>query len=338
MKGKTIAVTMGDPAGIGPEIVLKACGSERIRKRGIAVVIGDMKVLESVRDALGIDVDLRCIEHIDGSLDAGNAVIVLDTGVIEEISSLRIGEVSALGGRAAVTCVRKAAELALNRKVAGIATAPIHKEALRTAGYSYIGHTEMLSELAGSSKSITMFMVDNLKIFFHTRHISLRVMMEGLNIESVTDSILLADTCLRSLGFEKRRLALAALNPHASDGGLFGNEETEILLPACRVAQERGVEVDGPLPADSVFHRALEGEFDAVLSLYHDQGHIAAKTYDFYRTISVTLGLPFIRTSVDHGTAFDIAWKGRADPESMEEAILSCFELARKYTGFDDLH
>jgi len=332
MKGKVIAATMGDPSGIGPEIVLRACASKRVRARGLPVVIGDVTVLEAVRDRLGMNIEVRRVRHVEEAVHTETAIPVLDQAVVLDVSSLSTGTVSTLGGRAAVSYIRKAVDLAMDGKVDGIATAPINKEALRKAGFSCIGHTEMLSHMAGSSTSITMFMVDNLKIFFHTRHISLRKMLEGLNIQAVTDSILLADTCLRSLAFEKRRLALAAINPHASDGGLFGSEETEILFPACTAARERGVVVDGPMPADSVFHRALEGEFDAVLSLYHDQGHIAAKTYDFYRTVSVTLGLPFIRTSVDHGTAFDIAWKGTANPVSMEEALKVCFDLSTIYT------
>jgi len=325
---------MGDPAGVGPEIVLRACASKKVRDRGKTIMIGDLKVMEAVRDSLDFDVDIRRVENVEEALHAGKAVPILDMAIVRDVSSLRIGEVSELGGRAAVSCIQKAADLALEGKVDGIATAPINKEALKKAGFTFIGHTEMLSHMAGISDSVTMFMVDRLKIFFHTRHISLKKMLEELKITAVTDSILLADTCLRSLGLEKRRLALAALNPHASDNGLFGSEEEEILIPACIAARVRGVEVEGPLPADSVFHRALEGEFDAVLSLYHDQGHIAAKTYDFYRTVSVTLGLPFIRTSVDHGTAFDIAWKGRANPVSMEEAIVSCFDLAQRYLAF----
>lgn len=331
MKSDVIAVTMGDPAGIGPEVVLRACGAERVGNRGRVVVIGDMAVLEAVSKKLGIDLCLLKIESVDAMPEPGDGIPVIDTGVIDDVSALEIGEVSALGGRAAVSSVEKATELALKKKVSGIATAPIQKEAIRQAGYTSIGHTEMLSKLTGSSRSVTMFTVDKLRIFFHSRHVSLREMIESLSTERITDSIILADTCLRSLGFERRLLALAALNPHASDGGLFGNEEAEILRPALIAAREGGVDIHGPLPADSVFHRALQGEFDAVVSLYHDQGHIAAKTYDFYRTVSVTLGLPFIRTSVDHGTGFDIAWQGRANPVSMEEAILGCFDLVQKY-------
>jgi 4-hydroxythreonine-4-phosphate dehydrogenase len=176
-----------------------------------------------------------------------------------------------------------------------------------------------------------MFQVDRLRIFFHTRHLSVRNMLQSLSSEGVVESIVRAHHCLESIGLDRGKLALAALNPHASDGGLFGNEEERILQPACTEARERGVDVEGPVPADSVFHLALNGRYDAVVSLYHDQGHIAAKTYDFHRTVSVTLGLPFIRTSVDHGTAFDIAWEGRANAESMHEAIRACFDLAGTY-------
>jgi 4-hydroxythreonine-4-phosphate dehydrogenase len=249
----------------------------------------------------------------------------------ELVESLEKGKVSALGGRAAVNAIERAVALALEGAVAGIATAPINKEALREAGCAYIGHTEMLAGMAGGAGGFTMFQVDRMRIFFHSRHTSLRDAIDGLTVPGVADSLKQAHNCLRAIGLKKPRLALAALNPHGSDGGLFGDEEQRILVPACAAARERGVDVEGPVPADSVFHLALGGGCDGVLSLYHDQGHIAAKTYDFYRTVSVTLGLPFVRTSVDHGTAFGIAWQGKANPLSMTEAILACRDLAGRY-------
>ena len=256
---------------------------------------------------------------------------VLDLGAVPRVDGLRVGAVTAAAGRAAVSYIERAVQLARAGLVRGIATAPINKEALRAAGYPGSGHTEMLAELFGSGGSVTMFQVKNLRIFFHSRHLSLRAMLDSLDAGGVEKSIVSADACMASIGLERPRLALAALNPHASDGGLFGDEERRILIPACARARERGIDVQGPVPADSVFNLALEGRFDAVISLYHDQGHIAAKTYDFYRTVSVTFGLPVIRTSVDHGTAFDIAWQGKADPVSMNEAIGSCFRLAGRY-------
>ncbi len=322
---------MGDPSGIGPEVILKCYRNKKLLKMGVPVIIGDYAVLERVNNRLGLDLLLKRVASIEESGLYSNVVPVMDQDVVTDASRVPIGRISSLGGSAAVTYVRKAVQLALDKEVTGIATGPIHKEALRNAGFSYIGHTEMLSEMAGGVNSVTMFMVDRLKIFFHTRHMSLKMMLQSLDVDGVLGSITLAQRCLRSIGLENGILALAALNPHGSDGGLFGTEERDILIPACERARKLGITVEGPVPADSVFHLALQGKYDAVVSLYHDQGHIASKTYDFHRTVSVTLGLPFVRTSVDHGTAFDIAWKGVANHVSMEEAIRACFELSLNY-------
>jgi 4-hydroxythreonine-4-phosphate dehydrogenase len=327
-----VAITMGDPAGVGPEIVLRSLENENVWRSGQFLLVGDLKILEAVRDRLGLASTLLPVDPYDARIEGGPGTIpVMDVGIVGNIGELEVGGISALGGRVAVECIKKSVDLALKGLVKGIATAPINKEALKKAGYHYIGHTEMLSELSDSRDSVTMFVVDALRIFFHSRHESLRSMIEGLSVDGIVRSIRLADRCLASLGIEDRRLALAALNPHASDGGLFGDEEARFLIPGVKEAQGMGIRVTGPVPADSVFHMALDGKFDGVISLYHDQGHIAAKTYDFYRTVSVTLGLPFIRTSVDHGTAFDIAWKGIANPLSMQEALLACSELAGRY-------
>jgi 4-hydroxythreonine-4-phosphate dehydrogenase len=349
MKKAVIAVTMGDPAGVGPEVVLKALQDARRRParggRGprdqapggqALLVIGDLPVLEAVNRKLGIGAVLQRVEDPadpggDRAGGVGGPVRVLDIGAVPGAGAVRPGEVSAAAGRAAAAYIERAAELARAGLVAGIATAPVNKKALRAAGYPGTGHTEMLAGLFGSARSVTMFQVEKLRIFFHSRHFSLRAMLDALDPGGVKESIAAARACLASIGVESPRLALAALNPHASDGGLFGDEEERILAPACARARERGIDVAGPVPADSVFNLALEGRFDAVVSLYHDQGHIAAKTYDFYRTVSVTFGLPVIRTSVDHGTAFDIAWQGRADPVSMVEAVGACLELAGRY-------
>ena len=333
MKKKTvIAITMGDPAGVGPEIILKSFLDARVWQKGIPIVVGDYRVLKEAKERLGINVEIKKVSNPEEAVEFARGVPVLDMAMIDDMSLLPLGQVSSMGGNAAVQYVRKAVDLALSGVFQGIATAPINKAAIHKAGFHYIGHTEMLSEMAQREKAITMFMVDKLKIFFHTRHMSLHQAMKTLTISGVSDTIVLAEKCLRAIGYEKSSLALAALNPHASESGMFGDEEEKILIPACEVARKKGVHVEGPLPADSVFHLALEGKYDAVISLYHDQGHIAAKTYDFYRTVSVTLGLPFVRTSVDHGTAFDIAWQGLASPLGMTEAILECFNLAEKYS------
>ncbi len=331
MKNHVIVASIGDPAGVGPEIAMKSFLSGKISEEGIAVLVGDFPVLEAVRDRLEIPVKLERIERIEEARREKGLVPVIDAGVVTDVSKLEEGKISALGGRAAAEYIRRAVELCMEGGADGLATCPINKEALREARLDYIGHTEMISELSNGRKGITMFMVDGMRIFFHSRHLSLRKAIDAIDKESVTESLLIADRCLRSVGFPSARIALAALNPHASDGGLFGNEEERFLVPARDAARERGLNVIGPVPADSVFHQALEGSFDAVLSLYHDQGHVASKCHDFHRTVSVTFGYPFLRTSVDHGTALDIAWKGIANPLSMEEALLACFRLAPKY-------
>jgi len=330
MKNTVVAVTVGDPAGIGPEIVLKSF-QKSPGFAAHAVVLGDFSVLDLVRERLGVDISLERVDNVADVKNRPERVSVLDTGVVVDAPALAPGRVSSQGGSAAVAAIKRAVDLALDGKVQGIATGPINKEALHEARFHYIGHTEMLTELSSGRKSATMFVVDRMRIFFHTRHLSLRNVLETLSREGVVESIVQAHRCLESLGLGGGSLALAALNPHASDGGLFGDEEERILIPACEEAARRGIRVEGPVPADSVFHHALQGRYDAVVSLYHDQGHIAAKTHDFYRTVSVTLGLPFIRTSVDHGTAFDIAWKGVANPLSMMEAIRACFDLSTRY-------
>lgn len=335
MSSRLIAIPMGDPAGVGPEIVLKALAGKGVWEKGIPVITGDLCVLEEVRRRLEIPVKLSEVSNVDGIQLKDGTIPVISTGVIDSTEDLRVGEISALAGKASVSYIRKAVDLCLAGKVGGIATTPINKEAIQAAGYHYIGHTEMLAEMTGASKSYTMFIVDRLRILFHTRHLSLMNAIKSMKIDEVAASLEVAKKCLLSIGERSGTIALAALNPHASDGGLFGNEEKNILIPAVNMARDRGVDAVGPVPADSVFYFALQGKYDAVVSLYHDQGHIAAKTYDFYRTVSVTFGLPFIRTSVDHGTAFDIAWKGIANPVSMEEAVKTCFDLAPRYSPFE---
>lgn len=331
MKNHIIAISAGDPAGIGPEICLKSFLSDKITGMGKAVVVADYSVLEAVRKTLQIPVTLQKVESVEEAKQERGTVPVLDAGVIRDVSKLRVGEVSSLAGKASVEYIRKAVELCMKGDATGLVTGPINKEALREGKFHYIGHTEMISEISNGKKGITMFLVDRMRIFFHSRHLSLRKAVDAVDRESVLESLILADRCLKSVELESAVLALAALNPHASDGGLFGDEEEKYLIPACEDARARGLNVVGPVPADCVFAQALEGKYDGVLSLYHDQGHVASKSYDFYRTVSVTFGYPFLRTSVDHGTAMDIAWKGTADPVSMEEAVSACFSFAPKY-------
>lgn len=332
-----LAITLGDPASVGPEITLKSFTMEDFWKRGVPVVCGDKTVMEAVRDKLDIPIAIVAVSSVDEarSLPAQTGgkptVPVLDVGVVDDVSELKVGAVSALAGNAAVAYIQRAVELCTSGKADGIATAPINKAALRDAKQNYIGHTEMISEMSNKKKGITMFQVDKMKIFFHSRHVSLRKAIDLITKDELVDSIEVAQKCLASVDIMNPKLAVAGLNPHSSDGGLFGDEEAEEITPAIEETVKRGLNVVGPVPADSVFHHAAEGRYDAVLSLFHDQGHIASKCYDFYRVVSVTFGYPFIRTSVDHGTAMDIAWQGIANPVSMREAILAGFELAPRY-------
>ena len=253
---------------------------------------------------------------------------MLDIGVTSGYP-ITPGKVSAIAGRSAITAVEAATRLALDRQVDAVVTAPINKEAIWAAGSEHLGHTEMLGELTGARESTTMFIVRGLKIFFSTRHTSLRQAIEQIDRDRVSAAIGSALTALRVFGHPRPRLAVAALNPHGGEGGHFGREEIDHIAPAVEAAKAGGAEVAGPVPADSVFHQALEGRYDGVLAQFHDQGHIAAKTVDFDGTVSVTVGLPILRTSVDHGTAFDIAGTGRASHRTMVAAALAAADLSR---------
>lgn len=332
-----LAITIGDPSGIGPEIVLKSFTMQDFWELGVPLVCGDYTVLESVRETLEIPVfivpveNIADVENFPSTRHGLPTVPVFDQKIITDINQLKVGEVNALSGKAATAYIQTAVDLCASGYANGMATGPINKEALRAAKLHYIGHTEMISEMSNGKKGITMFQVDNMKIFFHSRHLSLRQALDFVKKEHLVDSIDLVKKCLASIDILDPNIAVAGLNPHSSDGGMFGNEEAEHIIPAIEASAKKGIKAIGPIPADSVFHQAAEGFYDAVLSLYHDQGHIATKCYDFYRVVSVTFGYPFIRTSVDHGTALNIAWKGIANPVSMQEAIVAGFALSRQY-------
>lgn len=283
---------------------------------------------------MGLDVDVRVVEDFDAQ-PAGEGVIdVFDTGVLGE-DLPPWGKVDERAGRAAITAIEVATRAAMEQRVAGIVTGPINKEAIWAAGSQHLGHTEMLGDLTGVADQDTMFVVRNgpreghhLRIFFTTRHVALRKAIDQLTEDRIGASIRNALTALTVFGVEQPRLAVAALNPHGGENGAFGDEEIKHIGPACEAARAEGLDVVGPVPADSVFHQGLMGRYDGVLSHYHDQGHIPAKTFDFDGTISVTVGLPILRTSVDHGTAFDIAGSGRAGHTTMLSAYLAAVDYA----------
>lgn len=329
-KRPVIAVTPGDPAGIGPEIVLGALGDEDVYEKCIPVIIGHAGVLRRCSEASGISAGE--IVAIDSPRKAKGEhgtieIIHVETPGMQDIVP---GELSADAGAASDAFVRRACELAISSQIDAICTAPINKEALRLAGVTHIGHTEMLESYLGAENPLTLFITENMRIFFLSRHLSLRQAIDYITTDRVYDFIKRVHSAMTDFGFKNPSIGLAALNPHASDGGQFGDEEALYLTPAARRAREEGINVTDPIGADSVFAMALEGKFDCVISLYHDQGHIAAKTRDFYGTVTATLGLPVLRTSVDHGTAFDIAWKGIANPVSMKSAILAAVDMLNK--------
>jgi len=328
-----IAVTIGDPAGVGPEVVLGALKSRKIYSRAVPVVIGSLELLRRCARQVGIgDIKLVQIDAPESARGVPGVAEVMDVPV-PGLENLQPGKVQAAGGRAADAFVRKACEFALAGRIDAISTAPIGKESLRAAGIAEIGHTELLAKYLNSPEPLTVFITENMRIFFLSRHLSLRQALDYITEERVLSTIRRVDAAMKGLGFRRPRIAVAALNPHASDGGQFGDEEAVILAPAISRACDEGISVAGPIGADSVFHQALEGRFDCVISLYHDQGHIAAKTRDFFRTVTATLGLPVLRTSVDHGTAFDIAWQGKAGSISMEAAILAASSLLQVKPG-----
>lgn len=326
METPLIAVPLGDPAGIGPEIVAKAVIDEKVLARCRPLVVGDAAVMERALATCGLICTVRTIEAPRLGRYGTGDIQLIDLGNVE-LSTLRPGQAQADCGRAAYEFIERAVALALQGEVDALATTPINKESLRAAGVRHIGHTEILGELTGSPDPLTMFEVRGMRVFFLSRHVSLREACDLVTKERLLDYIARGIEALQRLGVSRGTLAVAGLNPHSGEHGLFGYEEVEHVEPAVREARQRGYDVEGPIGADSVFHLALQGRYAAVLSLYHDQGHIATKTYDFERTIAITNGLPFLRTSVDHGTAFDIAWSGRASAVSMIEAIL----LAAKY-------
>ena len=325
-KRPVIGVTVGDPAGIGPEVVIKALSQPALYNKVKPLVFADRSVLEQTVKMLSVDMDLHTVnDPHNGHYEAG-CIDFIDVGVLSE--PIAYGQISAEGGRAGYQYLDRAIDAALSGTVAGLSTAPLNKESLQAAKLPYIDHTAMLNARAALRVPMTLFLVKNLKIFFLTRHISFREIPDAITKAGILEALPLCDLYLRQLGTETPTIAVAGLNPHGGEQGLFGREEIEVISPAVEEAQKRGWLVQGPIPADSVFHLALEGRYDGVLSLYHDQGHIASKTLDFHGTVSLTMGLKFLRTSVDHGTAFDIAGQGIAIEQGMVEAIRAAGQYA----------
>lgn len=312
---------MGDAAGIGPEIILKALQNKKVYNYCRPIVIGDSAVLRQAAKFCHITTTIHRVNNpAEGKYQLG-VIDVLDLASIN-YTKLHLGKVQAMCGKAAYEYIAKATKLALDNQVAAIVTAPINKESLRAAKINYIGHTEILAALCNIANPLTMFETKGIRTFFLSRHVSLRKACDLVTKEHVFSTIIDCIEALKHLGITTGVLAIAGLNPHCGENGLFGKEEQTAIIPAIKKAQKLGYAVTGPISADAIFHLAKECNYSALLSLYHDQGHIGMKTLDFEKTVAITCGLPFIRTSVDHGTAFDKAGKNIASPISMIEAII----------------
>jgi 4-hydroxythreonine-4-phosphate dehydrogenase len=315
---KKLAITMGDPGGVGPEIIIRAIASEEIRGLCSPVVIGDRSVMEEALKLVDSPLRLRVITDPGEPVPAADVIELIDAGVLSEFKK---GKPTAEGGKASAAYIRKAVKLALDGKVDGIVTAPISKEALRMAGLSWPGHTEMLAELTGTKDYAMMLTGGPLRVILVTIHTSLKSVPGLITRQRVVKTIRLAKKACDMLGIEHPRIAVAGLNPHAGEAGLFGDEEEREIRPAVEDAIKEKISASGPFPPDTVFHKAYMGQTDIVVCMYHDQGLIPLKMIAFDKGVNVTVGLPFARTSPDHGTAYDIAWTGKAGPASMIEAI-----------------
>lgn len=324
-----IVIPMGDPAGIGPEIVVKALTAKEAVENAVCVVVGDAGVLRLAMDVTDTPLDLHVVDDAASAVDEPGVLNVVHLGNVD-MAGFEWGKVSAMCGRAAFEYVEASVKLALDGTADAVSTPPINKESLRAARIPYIGHTEIFGALTGAKDPLTMFETAGMRIFFLTRHVSLRDMLAMIKKDRIVDYVVRCTAALKRLGVQNGTMAVAGLNPHSGEHGLFGDEEVSEIAPAVDELQALGYDVVGPVSADSVFHQCARGVYNSVLSLYHDQGHIAAKTLDFERTISVTNGMPILRTSVDHGTAFDIAGTGRASAVSMIEAVV----LAARYSPF----
>jgi 4-hydroxythreonine-4-phosphate dehydrogenase len=334
-----LGLTMGDPAGIGPEIILKSLDAlgNRVAAREFApVVVGTASCIAASAGQLGREIELA------PAAAPWPKVAVIEAAAAQ--APIEPGRLSAEAGRLAFAAIERAVQLAMAGEIDAIVTAPINKEALNAAGYAYAGHTEILAELTASKGSCMLLAHDRLRVSHVTTHVALAEVPSRITPERLRRVFELTYQAMRDLGIERPRIGVCALNPHAGEGGLFGREDVDVILPTIEEFRANGMAFEGPVPGDTVFVKALGGQFDAVVAMYHDQGHVAVKTLGFAMDpatgrmsalsgVNITLGLPIIRTSVDHGTAFDIAGRGIANPQSMLEAIEFALRLVTARRG-----
>jgi 4-phospho-D-threonate 3-dehydrogenase / 4-phospho-D-erythronate 3-dehydrogenase len=332
MNTPIIGITMGDAAGIGPEIIVKALADRSVYAACRPVVVGDARTLVEMVGIAKRDVAVRAIDALDQAAFRFGTIDCLDLDLLPP--GILFGRLSAAAGDAAFRYVVKAIDLAGEGSIDAICTAPLNKKALHMGGHDFPGHTEILAQYSGAGDFAMMFAAPQFNVILVTIHVGLIEAIRLIDPERVGRTIALAHGALAQMGVDPVRIAVCGINPHAGEDGLFGErEEEEKIVPAIRHAVSQGLEVSGPYPADTVFLRAVRGEFDVVVAMYHDQGLIPIKTLGIDAAVNVTLGLPFVRTSVDHGTAFDIAGRGVADETNMKTAILHAAALARARGG-----
>jgi len=322
-----VAITMGDAAGIGPEIAVKCLAQPDVYRWCNPLVLGDARAIKQAAALTGSPVEVRAIESVSEARFAHGTIDVLDSHNID-VENLRMGVVDAKNGEAAVLYTKEAGKMCLSGEVGAMVSAPLNKESMRAAGYKYEGQTQILGELCGAKRYGMILLLGGLRLMLLTTHMSLREAIEKVKKDRIVSMVELAWESLLFLGLENPKIAVAALNPHAGEGGIFGDEESKEIAPAVEECSARGMNVVGPLPADTVFVRAKEGEFDMVVAMFHDQGLMVVKLLGFGSAVTLLAGLPLIRTSVGHGTAFDIAGQNKADHRNLLEAIKVATELA----------
>lgn len=327
-----LGITMGDAAGVGPEIIDKALAKKEFYNIARPIVIGDASVIEDALKVAKVKVDINSVKDVSEAKYEHGTIEVIDLKNIR-LSELKMGQVQAMAGEASVKYVEKAVEMALENKIDAIVTAPLNKEAMNLAGYDYAGHTEILAHLTKTKDYAMMLVAGHLRVIHVTTHVSMRDACELIKKDRVLTTIRLTNEVTKKMGVKAPKIAISGFNPHAGESGLFGNEEIKEITPAIESAKKNNMNVIGPMPPDTVFLRASRGEYDAVVAMYHDQGHIPVKMLGFESGINVTIGLPIIRTSVDHGTAYRRAGLrlGTGDPTSLEEAM----KLAVQMSKFD---
>jgi 4-phospho-D-threonate 3-dehydrogenase / 4-phospho-D-erythronate 3-dehydrogenase len=329
-----VAITMGDAAGIGPEITVKSLADRRASEWCIPLVLGDARVLEKAMDATGVRIPLRRIATPAEATGTPGTVEVIDAAAID-MASHRWGVIVPSYGEAAVRWTKDAGQMCLSGAIDAMVSAPLNKEAMHEAGYPYEGQTEILGELTQSRPAMVM-VVDKMRLMLFTNHMALRAVCDHVTKERILDRVVLAHAALRDMGIANPRIAISGLNPHAGENGVFGREEVDHIVPAVEAARARGIDAQGPFPADTVFLKARDGVYDMTIALYHDQGLMAVKLVGFGRVVTLLIGLPLIRTSTGHGTAFDIAGKNVADHVNLLEAIRVAAEVAHGKAGSNE--